>query len=108
MMQSAAAPTAKRAIALSTRGMTKVFGSFTALDNVSIDIPAGQFHVLLGENGAGKSTLVKCIMGFYQPDKGSLLVDGAPMTVKNPREARALGMVRVGEHPYEVTGLPKH
>ena len=98
MMQSVAAPTAKRAIALSTRGMTKVFGSFTALDNVSIDIPAGQFHVLLGENGAGKSTLVKCIMGFYQPDKGSLLVDGAPMTVKNPREARAHGIGMVYQH----------
>ena len=87
-----------RAISLATVGMTKVFGSFTALDDVSIDVPAGQFHVLLGENGAGKSTLVKCIMGFYQPDKGSLIVDGTPMAVRNPKEARALGIGMVYQH----------
>ncbi|WP_428350511.1 ABC transporter ATP-binding protein [Lichenifustis flavocetrariae] len=82
----------KRAIALTVTGMTKRFGSFTALDHVSIDIPAGQFHVLLGENGAGKSTLVKCIMGFYQPDEGALAVDGRDVAVRNPRDARALGI----------------
>jgi len=90
--------THKHALALSTVGMTKIFGSFTALDNVSIEVPAGQFHVLLGENGAGKSTLVKCIMGFYQPDKGSLIVDSAPVTVKNPKDARALGIGMVYQH----------
>ena len=81
-----------RAIGLSSLGMTKRFGSFTALDNVSIDVPAGQFHVLLGENGAGKSTLVKCIMGFYQPDEGALALDGERATIRNPREARARGI----------------
>ena len=92
----AAAP--RRALSLATVGMTKVFGSFTALDDVSIEVPAGQFHVLLGENGAGKSTLVKCIMGFYQPDKGSLIVDGRPVTVRNPKEAQALGIGMVYQH----------
>ncbi len=81
-----------RAIALSAVAMTKRFGAFTALDHVSMEIPAGQFHVLLGENGAGKSTLVKCIMGFYQPDEGSLFVDGTKVEVRNPRDARALGI----------------
>ncbi len=81
-----------RAMALSAMGMTKRFGTFTALDHVSIDIPAGQFHVLLGENGAGKSTLVKCIMGYYPPDEGSLRVNGREIKVRNPREARALGI----------------
>jgi len=61
---------------LETIGMTKVFGSLVALDNVSIKVPAGTFHALLGENGAGKSTLVKCIMGFYIPDRGTLMLDG--------------------------------
>ncbi len=89
---------AGRAIAVSTVGMSKHFGSFTALDNVSISVPAGQFHVLLGENGAGKSTLVKCIMGFYQPDAGSLLVDWKPIEVRNPRDARALGIGMVYQH----------
>ncbi len=87
-----------RAIAVSTVGMTKRFGGFTALDDVSVAVPAGGFHVLLGENGAGKSTLVKCIMGFYQPDAGSLVVDGRPATVRNPRDARALGIGMVYQH----------
>ncbi len=56
--------------------MRKVFGPLVALDDVSLKVPAGSFHALLGENGAGKSTLVKCIMGFYQPDAGQVLVDG--------------------------------
>ena len=45
--------------------MSKSFGALKALQDVSIKVPAGSFHALLGENGAGKSTLVKCIMGFY-------------------------------------------
>ena len=94
-----ASPSASaRAVSVSTVGMTKRFGGFTALDDVSIDVPAGAFHVLLGENGAGKSTLVKCIMGFYQPDAGSLVVDGQPVTIRNPRDARALGIGMVYQH----------
>ena len=88
----------RRAVSVSAVGMTKRFGAFTALDGGSIDVPAGAFHVLLGENGAGKSTLVKCIMGFYQPDAGSLLVDGKPAAVRNPRDARALGIGMVYQH----------
>ncbi len=53
--------------------MTKRFGAFTALDDVSLHVAPGSFHALLGENGAGKSTLVKCIMGFYQPDAGQIV-----------------------------------
>ena len=78
--------------ALQTVGMTKVFGSFTALDDVSIDVKAGSFHALLGENGAGKSTLVKCIMGFYNATRGSVLLDGQEKTIRSPRDARDLGI----------------
>ena len=87
-----------RAISVSTTGMTKRFGGFTALSDVSIDIPAGAFHVLLGENGAGKSTLVKCIMGSDQPDAGSISVDGKPAGIRTPRDARALGIGMVYQH----------
>ncbi|MFN8832117.1 MAG: ABC transporter ATP-binding protein [Labrys sp. (in: a-proteobacteria)] len=92
---TAATTTAPRAISLSTVGMSKIFGSLVALDDVSISVPAGSFHALLGENGAGKSTLVKCIMGFYQPDRGTLIVDGREQRIGNPREARdaRIGMV---------------
>jgi ABC-type uncharacterized transport system ATPase subunit len=52
--------------------MTKIFGPLVALGDVSIAVEAGGFHAPLGENGAGKSTLVKCIMGFYVPDRGTI------------------------------------
>ncbi|MFO1038985.1 MAG: ABC transporter ATP-binding protein [Geminicoccaceae bacterium] len=87
-----------RAIGLKTVGMSKIFGPLVALDNVSIDVPAGSFHALLGENGAGKSTLVKCIMGFYQPDKGQVVLDGMPTEIRNPRDARARGIGMVYQH----------
>ncbi|MBY0349818.1 ABC transporter ATP-binding protein [Tabrizicola sp.] len=83
---------ALRAPSLQTEGMTKIFGPLVALDDVSIDIKAGSFHALLGENGAGKSTLVKCIMGFYRADRGSLRLDGAEVAVASPRDARAHGI----------------
>jgi ABC-type uncharacterized transport system ATPase subunit len=92
------APIPKTAIGLETIGMTKIFGPLVALDDVSIRVPAGSFHALLGENGAGKSTLVKCIMGFYQPDRGQVLVDGAEIAARNPREARAAGIGMVYQH----------
>jgi ABC-type uncharacterized transport system ATPase subunit len=89
---NAQTPTTLRAPSLQTEGMTKIFGPLVALDNVSVDIKAGSFHALLGENGAGKSTLVKCIMGFYRADKGSLRLDGAEVAVASPRDARANGI----------------
>nr|WP_204347386.1 ABC transporter ATP-binding protein [Rhizobium laguerreae] len=78
--------------------MTMRFGSFTALDNVSIAVPAGSFHALLGENGAGKSTLVKCIMGFYHATSGSLSVDGREVAVASPKDAAAYGLGMVYQH----------
>jgi ABC-type uncharacterized transport system ATPase subunit len=78
--------------------MTKVFGSLVALDDVSIKVGAGEFHALLGENGAGKSTLVKCIMGFYQPTRGQLLVDNREVVIKAPADAQAAGIGMVYQH----------
>jgi general nucleoside transport system ATP-binding protein len=87
-----------RAIGLEAVAMRKVFGPLVALNNVSIKVPAGTFHALLGENGAGKSTLVKCIMGFYQPDGGQVLVDGSERAIRNPREAAEAGIGMVYQH----------
>ena len=88
----------RKAIGVETIGMTMRFGAFTALDNVSIKVPAGSFHALLGENGAGKSTLVKCMMGFYQPTDGQMIVDGREAGIENPRDASALGLGMVYQH----------
>ena len=78
--------------------MTKRFGPMTALDNVSVNIPAGSFHALLGENGAGKSTLVKCIMGFYTADEGAVRLNGKEINISNPKDARANGIGMVYQH----------
>jgi general nucleoside transport system ATP-binding protein len=95
-VSAASAP--MRAPSLETIGMTKVFGPLVALDDVSLKVEPGTFHALLGENGAGKSTLVKCIMGFYSADKGSVLLDGAEVPIHNPRDARAHGIGMVYQH----------
>lgn len=75
--------------------MTKRFGSFTALDRVSMTLKPGTVHALLGENGAGKSTLVKCVMGFYRPTSGQVLIDQQPQSIHSPKEAHdhSIGMV---------------
>ena len=86
------------AIGVEALGMTMRFGSFTALDDVSIKIAPGSFHALLGENGAGKSTLVKCMMGFYVATSGQLLVAGREARMTHPRVAQGLKMGMVYQH----------
>ena len=78
--------------------MSKRFGDFVALDDVSLKVAPGSFHALLGENGAGKSTLVKCIMGYYQPDAGEVVVGGRQRDIGNPRAAHARGLGMVYQH----------
>lgn len=97
-MSDVAATPAVRALSLETVGMTKIFGSLVALEDVSIKVEAGSFHALLGENGAGKSTLVKCIMGFYSATKGQVLLNGHEAPIHNPRDARACGIGMVYQH----------
>ena len=87
-----------RAIAVGALGITKRFGAFTALDDVSLDVRAGTVHALLGENGAGKSTLVKCLLGYYRADAGSFLVDGREAAIERPADAARLGLGMVYQH----------
>ncbi|HWE73652.1 MAG TPA: ABC transporter ATP-binding protein [Stellaceae bacterium] len=89
---------AEGAISVETIGTGKRFGDLVALDDVSVRVEPGSVHALLGENGAGKSTLVKCIMGYYRPDSGSVLVDGREMDIASPRQAHALGLGMVYQH----------
>jgi simple sugar transport system ATP-binding protein len=78
--------------------LTKRFGDFVALDDVSMHVEAGSFHALLGENGAGKSTLVKCLIGYQLADRGSVSVDKRERRINSPREAAALGIGMVFQH----------
>ena len=93
------------ALALDTYALTKRFGSFTALQGVSMKVRAGSVHALLGENGAGKSTLVKCVVGYQRPDAGSVLIDGRERDIATPAAARALGLGMVYQHFTVVPGM---
>ncbi|HEY9769594.1 MAG TPA: ATP-binding cassette domain-containing protein [Coleofasciculaceae cyanobacterium] len=73
--------------ALETVNMSKRFGSFVALDRVTMKIKPGTVRALLGENGAGKCTLVKCIMGFYQPTEGEVVIDRRSCQINSTRDA---------------------
>src|SRR5690349_22823509 len=98
-------PPSHSALSLECLNMTKRFGELTALDGVSLKVPAGSFHALLGENGAGKSTLVKCIMGYYLPDDGELIVGDRQEVIENPRAAHALGLGMVYQHFTSVPAM---
>ncbi|HXZ03079.1 MAG TPA: ABC transporter ATP-binding protein [Stellaceae bacterium] len=90
--------TGRGALGIEAIAMTKRFGEFVALDDVSLKVAPGSFHALLGENGAGKSTLVKCIMGYYRPDGGAVVVGDRERDIDNPRAAHALGLGMVYQH----------
>lgn len=77
-------------------GLGKVFGTATVLDDVSLTVPPGTFHAIVGENGAGKSTLAKCLLGFYQPDSGEVRFDGERVTT--PADSRRGGAGMVFQH----------
>jgi simple sugar transport system ATP-binding protein len=85
--------------------MTKKFGAMTALDNVSLHLKPGTFHALLGENGAGKSTLVKCVMGFYTPDQGDVLINKRSRPISSPRDAHKYGIGMVYQHFTSVPAM---
>lgn len=80
---------------LSVRGLKKRFSGNTVLDDVDFDLYAGETHILFGENGAGKSTFVKILCGGYSADKGEICIDGDRAVIRNPSQARALGIVAV-------------
>ena len=93
------------ALTLESFNLTKRFGAFTALDGVSLKVRPGTVHALLGENGAGKSTFVKCVVGYYRPDDGAVLVDGREHDIHSPSVARDLGIGMVYQHFTVVPGM---
>src|SRR5437763_4409064 len=78
---------------------TKTFGGTTAIRNVSLTLRAGEVLALLGENGAGKSTCVKLLTGLYQPDSGTVVLDGKAVALRSPLEAFRNGIAVVHQHP---------
>jgi ABC-type uncharacterized transport system ATPase subunit len=96
VLQAPLLPT--KAIGIEAVGITKRFGAFIALDNVSLRVAPGTVHGLLGENGAGKSTFVKCLLGYYKADGGAFLIDGSEAVIDRPAAADALGLGMVYQH----------
>ena len=70
--------------ALRVASVTKRFGGFTAIDDLSLDINAGEFFALLGPSGCGKTTLLRMLAGLESPDSGSILLDGADISQVPP------------------------
>jgi len=79
-------------------GISKQYPAVKANDAVSLRVMPGQIHAVLGENGAGKSTLMKIIYGAVRPDEGEIRWNGQPVLVRNPHEARGLGISMVFQH----------
>jgi ABC-type uncharacterized transport system ATPase subunit len=83
---------------LQLSGITKAYPAVLANSDVALTVLPGEIHAVLGENGAGKSTLMKIIYGAVRPDAGSMQIDGQSVVVRNPQEARALGIAMVFQH----------
>ena len=83
---------------LELTGITKAYPGVVANSDVSLKVLPGQTHAVLGENGAGKSTLMKIIYGAIKPDAGQIRFNGQLVHIRNPKEARALGISMVFQH----------
>ncbi len=80
---------------LTLTGISKSFPGVRALHQVGLELYPGQVTALIGENGAGKSTLVKILTGIYQPDEGTISLDGRPITLPTPHRAFELGITAI-------------
>lgn len=90
---------------LEIRHVSKAFPNVQALTDVSLDIRPGEILAFMGENGAGKSTLLKIINGDYQPDAGTLTMDGRRLTFPNPRAAHNFGVRVIYQEPEIIPGV---
>ena len=85
---------------LEVKNLTKTFGDFKALDDLSMTVPKGAVYGLVGPNGAGKSTLIRHVLGVYRPDSGSVLLDGEAV-YENPGVK-----LRIGSIPDDIFYFP--
>jgi ABC-2 type transport system ATP-binding protein len=90
---------------IALNGLTKRYGSFTAVDDVTFEVPEGSICGLLGPNGAGKTTTFKCLLGFVRPSAGAVSIQGAPVTPATfeelayvPERASLYDNLTIGEH----------
>ena len=84
-------------IKMRVSGVEKSFPGVKALSDIEFSVRRGTVHALCGENGAGKSTLMKIIMGLYKADKGQIYIDEQPVDIKNPIQAREMGISMIAQ-----------
>src|SRR3569833_4526913 len=84
---------------LSVTGISKRFAGVRALNDVTLEFPSGAVTALMGENGAGKSTLIKIMTGDYLPDAGEITLDGRPLRLHTPADARRAGIRVIPQEP---------
>jgi ABC-type sugar transport system ATPase subunit len=95
---------AEESALLEAREIQKRFGHVVALRDAGLELRHGEVHALVGDNGAGKSTLIKIVSGVLAPDAGELRLEGQPVELSGPRDARALGIETV----YQDLALADH
>jgi len=84
--------------AIQLKNITKTFGKVVANRDVTLDIKKGEILSLLGENGSGKTSLMNLLAGIYYPDSGQVLVFGAPVEIRSPKDSYALGIGMIHQH----------
>lgn len=90
---------------LAMEHITKTYPGVKALDDVSISFIQGEVHAVMGENGAGKSTLMKILNGMIQADSGDIRFHGEKVAIRNPRDARALGIAMIHQELNPIKDL---
>ena len=98
---AAAAPRAATAsqASIDARDIGKQFGGLKALDGVSLQLRAGEVHGLIGPNGSGKTTMLNLLSGYYQPDAGSIRLDGEELSAASVQHRAYIGVARTFQKP---------
>ena len=91
-------------VILQMQGIRKTFPGVVALDNVNLDVRSGTVHSLMGENGAGKSTLMKCLIGMYTPDEGTVELAGDIVRFKDTKDGLEHGISMIHQ---ELSPVPE-
>jgi fructose transport system ATP-binding protein len=93
--EAEAPPIRQQDVVFEARHVTKTYGHVTALDRCDFELRAGEVLAVIGDNGAGKSTLIKVLSGAVIPDEGELILDGEPVRMHSPLDARRHGIETV-------------
>ncbi len=98
--------TSTNKLLLEAKGITKYFGTITALENVNLKVHEGECLGVVGDNGAGKSTLMKVLSGLYKPSKGALFFEGKEKVLESPKDSQILGLEMVYQDLALAGNLP--